>query len=110
MTIKVTCRAGLAKRADSTRVTKTPASRIARMLALAFHIDRLIESGEIENYAAAARLLGVSRARLTQIMGLLGLAPVIQEAILTGELAISERRVRTVSSETSWEDQGKRIA
>ena len=47
---------------------------------------------------------------MTQVMGLLNLAPVIQEAILTGNMVISERRVRTVASETSWEAQGKRIA
>ena len=45
---------------------------------------------------------------MTQVLGLVNLAPGIQEAILAGELMVSERRVRTVVSETCWEAQGTR--
>ena len=56
--------------------------RVARMMALAIHWQRLIRIGVAEDQAALARLVGISRARVTQVMDLLRLAPDIQEAIL----------------------------
>jgi hypothetical protein len=72
------------------------------MLALAHPIDRLIEVGELTGYAEAARVLGLTRARLTQVMNLLLLAPEIQARILDGKLEVSERRMRTVVTEAEW--------
>jgi len=51
-------------------------------MALAIRFDRLIKSGEVTDQADIARLGHVSRARVTQIMNLLLLAPGIQEGIL----------------------------
>jgi len=51
-------------------------------MALAMRFDELIRSGQVTGYAELARLGHVSRARLSQIASLLGLAPDIQEAIL----------------------------
>ena len=56
--------------------------RVARLLALAHKLDQLIHQGHIPNYACLARVGHVSRARITQIMGLLQLAPDLQEQIL----------------------------
>ena len=56
--------------------------RISRLMALAIRFDRLIKEGEITDQADLARLGNVSRARVTQIMNLLQLAPEIQEALL----------------------------
>lgn len=56
--------------------------RIARLMALAIHFDKLIQSGVVTNYAELARLGNVTRARVTQIMNLLMLAPEIQEELL----------------------------
>ena len=56
--------------------------RVTRLMALAIKMNGLIESGAIADQAEAARLGHVSRARMTQIMNLLLLAPDIQEAIL----------------------------
>lgn len=42
----------------------------ARQLALAYWIERQIEAGRHKNYAHAARVLGVSRARMSQVQGL----------------------------------------
>jgi hypothetical protein len=56
--------------------------RIARLMALAIRFESLIQNGTVTNYADLARLGHVSRARVTQIMNLLLLAPDIQEAIL----------------------------
>jgi hypothetical protein len=44
-------------------------------MALAIHFDGLIQSGAVTNYAELARLGNVTRARVTQIMNLLMLAP-----------------------------------
>ena len=113
MTIKVTCKAGLRKRMLTKPSSDAPAgkhaTRIARMLALAHHVEQLVDDCTLRDYAHAAELLGVSRPRMTQVLGLLNLSSTIQEAILAGELMVSERRVRTVASETCWEAQGKRI-
>ena len=85
--------------------------RISRLLALAIRFDRLIKEGEIDNQADLARLGNVSRARVTQIMNLLQLAPEIQEAILflpvtvKGRDAIRERHVRPVAAEPDWRKQ-----
>ena len=80
-------------------------SRVARMLALAHHVERLVEAGELESYSAAADALGLTRARLTQVMNLLLLAPEVQERILLGELDTSERDLRPVSQQAAWSDQ-----
>ena len=56
--------------------------RVARFMALAIRFDQLIRNGHVADYAELARLAHVTRARMTQIMNLLMLAPDIQEAIL----------------------------
>ncbi len=79
--------------------------RAARMLALAHHIERLVEAGELADYAAAARALGLTRARLTQVMSLLLLAPEIQERLLVGDLVVTERSLRAVLRVPEWAEQ-----
>ena len=56
--------------------------RIARLMALAIRMENLIRAGGIIDYSQLAQLGHVSRARITQIMNLLLLAPDIQEQIL----------------------------
>jgi hypothetical protein len=56
--------------------------RISRLMALSIRFDGLIRDGVVADYAELARLGHVTRARITQIMNLLLLAPDIQEAIL----------------------------
>ena len=85
--------------------------RISRLMALAIRFDRLIKEGEIEDQADLARLGNVSRARVTQIMNLLQLAPEIQEAILflprteRGRDPIRERHIRPIAAEIDWRKQ-----
>ena len=43
---------------------------VARRLALAYFVDRCVEAGVLSDYADAARRLGITRARMTQIMNL----------------------------------------
>jgi hypothetical protein len=56
--------------------------RVARLLALAHRLDRLLRAGVVKDYAEAARLGHVTRARISQVMSLLYLTPDIQEQIL----------------------------
>jgi hypothetical protein len=49
--------------------------RVARLMALALRFENLIHEGRVADYSDLARLGHVSRARLTQIMNLLLLAP-----------------------------------
>ena len=85
--------------------------RISRLMALAIRFERLIKDGEIDDQAELARLGNVSRARVTQIMNLLHLAPAIQEAILflprtvKGRDPIRERHVRPIAAEPDWHRQ-----
>jgi hypothetical protein len=56
--------------------------RVTRLVALAHRFQGLLARGEVQSMADLARLGGVTRARITQIMDLLLLAPDIQEALL----------------------------
>lgn len=88
--------------------------RLARLMALAIRFDGLLRAGEVRDYADLARLGHVTRARVTQIMNLLNLAPDIQEAILflppteSGRDAIKEWQVRPIAAELDWEKQRRR--
>ena len=97
--------------APKTSVGRVP--RVARLLALAHRFERLIETGVVTDYADLARLGHVTRARVTQVMNLLVLAPDLQETILcwpavtSGKDPISERRLRAVVAELAWSSQLK---
>ena len=87
-----------------------PVPRIARLTALAIKFQDMIDRGEIRDYAELARLGYVSRARVTQIMNLLNLAPHIQEEILFlppafGRGPVTERHLRRLSSMVDWNEQ-----
>jgi hypothetical protein len=81
--------------------------RLSRLMALAIRFDALIRDGAVTDQAMMARLGGVTRARLTQIMHLLHLAPDIQEELLflpAGSRMV-ERTIRPVMRLIGWEDQ-----
>jgi hypothetical protein len=71
----------------------------------------MIRSGEIKNWAEAARLVGVTRARMTQITNLLLLAPEIQEMILwlrpavENPFTMNERNLRSAVRVPEWDSQ-----
>ncbi|MDA7980933.1 MAG: hypothetical protein MPJ50_19435 [Pirellulales bacterium] len=85
--------------------------RISRLMALAIHFDELIRTGVVKDQAEIARLAQVSRARLTQILNLLCLAPELQEQILFfeapnyGHDPVTERSLRTVAATPEWSAQ-----
>jgi len=93
------------RKQDSPTIKEDLPSRTARMLALAYYVETQIENGAIRDFADAARILGVTRARMTQVMKLLYLSPTIQASILNGKLTISERRLRFVISSMDWDEQ-----
>lgn len=85
--------------------------RISRLMALAIRFDELIRSGEVQDYSELARLGHVTRARMSQIMNLLNLAPDIQEELLflppttKGYDRLSEHQLRTIASQPLWNSQ-----
>ncbi|MEQ8771059.1 MAG: hypothetical protein RIB60_11185 [Phycisphaerales bacterium] len=80
-------------------------------MALAIRMDGLIASGAMSDQAELARAGCITRARMSQIMNLLHLAPDIQEAILdlppviSGRDPVTERDLRPVVAEWLWERQ-----
>jgi hypothetical protein len=94
--------------------SKTPdpprISRIARLMALAIKFQDMVDRGEVRDYADLARLGYVSRARITQIMNMLNLAPDIQEELLTSstlaaQANVPERGLRQVTAVVAWSQQ-----
>ena len=110
-------RRGSAPEPVATPTTQAPEAcsrripRIGRLMALARHVEELVRSGTVGSYAAAARLGRISRARISQIVGLLNLAPDIQEQLLflehpaRGRPAPVLRQVLTVAAALDWNEQ-----
>ena len=86
---------------------------VSKMMALAIRFDELVRSREVQDYADLARLGYVTRARITQIMNLLNLAPDIQEKILflprtmKGRDPIREKDLRPIAAVVHWSRQRK---
>ena len=82
--------------------------RVTKLMALAIRFDQLIQDGVVEDQGEIARFGHVTPARLSQIMGMLSLAPDIQEAILflprvdEGRDRVTERDVRRVMRSLDW--------
>ena len=83
----------------------TAATPIARLLALAHLVERLVEAVELKDYAEAARRLGMAKSHMTHVTNLLSLAPDIQEAILEGRLGVTEHALRGVCRGLDWQSQ-----
>lgn len=89
-------------------------AKVARMLALAHHVQNAIDRGVVADRAAVARKLGFTRARITQLLDLLLLAPDIQSRVLELEAVdgvepMSERALREVVRFGLWDAQRRRI-
>jgi hypothetical protein len=82
--------------------------RITRLMALAIKFQDMVDNREVNDYADIARLGYVTRARMTQIMNLLLLAPDIQERILSVNglaAGIAERQIRELAGKVNWKQQ-----
>jgi hypothetical protein len=85
--------------------------RVSRLMALAIRFEQMLRDGVVESYTELAALGHVTRARVSQIMNLLNLAPDIQEAILflprtlRGRDAIILRQLQPMASVPDWQKQ-----
>ena len=83
--------------------------RTARLVALAHKLEELVRSGAVQSYGELARLGYISPARLSQIMILAQLAPVIQEYVLFlsahEDGIITELDLRKIAREPRWDRQ-----
>jgi hypothetical protein len=83
-------------------------------MALAIRLDQLIREETVADQADLARFGRVSRARLTQKMNLLNLAPAIQEKLLQLQPdsrerdRLSERCLRGIVAESNWDRQRRK--
>jgi hypothetical protein len=90
------------------REPRTP--RVVEMLMKAMEWRRQLAVGEVANQAEIARREDVTRARVTQVIGMLRLAPEVQERILTmpettRRAAITERALRPIAQIEDQEQQ-----
>ena len=86
--------------------------RVLETLALARGWQEMIAGGEVKNAAQIAQDLGVTRARVSQVMALLRLAPAILDHIddMDGDegcLHLTERKLRRIAL---TEDQAEQVA
>jgi hypothetical protein len=85
--------------------------RVSRLMALAIKFDNLLATGGVRDQAELAELGHVTRARVTQIMNLLHLAPDIQDELLhlprvtSGDDPIFERQLRPIAGLVDWGEQ-----
>lgn len=91
-----------------------PAGRVplvSRLMAMALRFEALLRDGAVADCAELARLGHVTRARVSQVMGLLHLAPDIQEAILflprveRGRAPIILRELQPIAATPDWKKQ-----
>ena len=76
-------------------------------MALAIRLEGLVRDESVQNYAELAQLGRVTRARMTQIMKLLQLAPDLQEQLLflPKIRGLNERNLRRIVHELDWNVQ-----
>ena len=96
---------------DPTALPPGRLPRVTKLMALAIRFEHLLVTGAVTDQAQLADVGHVSRARITQIMNLLHLAPDIQEQILflprisKGRDVITERHLRPISKMLDWKKQ-----
>ena len=84
--------------------------KITLLLVLGHHFERLVRDGVVKDYAEIALRMGLTRARVTQIVNLTLLAPEIQLRILghaggAGSNTIHERQLRLATADPNWRCQ-----
>src|SRR5260370_11123538 len=85
--------------------------RVARLVAVAIRFEQQVRTGVLASYSELAALGHVTRARVSQIMNLVNLAPDVQEAILylppteRGRDALILRDLQPIASVLDWRKQ-----
>lgn len=86
-------------------------NRATRLMALSIRLDDLVRRGQVRDCAEIARLGHVTRARVSQVMALLDLAPDLQADLLelppvtAGRDRITERDLRPITRLVDWSHQ-----
>jgi hypothetical protein len=89
--------------------------RVTRLMAVATRFEGLLARHPELSYADLARLSGVSRSRITEIMNLLRLAPDLQERLLFlqpnphGRDQIHEPALRKFTQIDNWNEQRRQF-
>lgn len=105
-------KAGPAPVKMTSRLGRVP--RVTRLMALAIRFDEMIRIGRVKDHAELARLGHVTRARISQIMCLLHLAPDIQESLLflpatqRGRAAILIGQLWPIATNPEWKSQRRK--
>ena len=77
---------------------RRPISPLVRSIVLAYQIEQAIKEGRARDCADVAKQTGLTRARVSQIMGLLRLPPAIIEKLLLADPSagppLTERQLR----------------
>lgn len=100
----------LPPRLSQTRYSARPA-RVAVLLATAHRFDEMLRSGAVSSLEQLARRLGVTRARVSQILMLTMLAPDVQEEVLAlrreegKKRRVTEVDLRRMVAEPEWAKQ-----
>ena len=103
----------LSAKARNRKPPKAPQTpKVVELLRTAQEWRRQIDVGEVSNQAAIARREGITRARVSQILAMLRLAPELQDFILalpdsTSKPTVTERALRMV---VQYADLPKQIA
>jgi site-specific DNA recombinase len=90
--------------------------RVSRLMALAIKYDGLVREGTVRHRRDLAEAGHISRARMSQILSLVDLAPEIQEALLflpktvAGPDRITEKALRQIARSMDWDWQKKQFA
>ena len=114
--VKFTCAAHGRRRLGAADPAQPPAPpgrvpRVARLMALAIRFAEQVRSGVLPSYRVIADLGNVSRARVSQILNLVNLAPDVQEALLfqprteRGRDPIHLRLLQPIASSMDWKKQ-----
>jgi len=85
-----------------------PTTSGARSLALGHRLAKAVDQGEARDFTELALRLGVTQARVSQLVALTFLAPDIQEQILEGNPAIAHLTIHhllLVARLPAWADQ-----
>ena len=101
----------LSAKARNRKPPKAPQTpKVVEILRTAQEWRRQLDAVDVANQAEIARREGITRARVTQILGLLRLAPEIQEHVLSlpdmvRRSAITERALRPIAQMENTRDQ-----
>lgn len=90
---------------DETGSDAAPVPRIALLLALAHKWEGMVRRGEVKGYAELAGRFNLTRGRISQICGLMLLAPTLQEAIFSSDGDPLTKHLREFQKRIAWDEQ-----